>query len=209
MLKNLSDNLNMLMANARINSNELARQVGIPATTIKRIRNNQHANPTLTTLLPIADYFSVTLSQLIGQEKLSRRDENYSVNTSYKIPLLSWGDCVNYTALKSQKFHEQICTEKSVSEKAFALMVEDDELEFFPKNSILIVEPEKKPVTGDYVIVGNVSSSIASIRKYIIEIDQIYLKSLIAGAGISVLTSEFEVLGSIIQYKMELKSKQM
>lgn len=203
MLKDLSNNLNMLMAKARLSSSELARQIGIPATTIKRIRNNEQSNPTITTLLPIAQYFSISLNQLIGNEPLT--STNACPIVLHKIPLLSWQECIHYGLLNYEKCSKQIFTERNVSDKAFALIIEENDLEFFPKDSILITEPDQKPETGDYVVIGNIEQNIASVRKYIIEIDQIYLKPLVAGVTISVLTPEYKILGVIIQYKVELK----
>ena len=58
------------MALERLSSSALARKTGVHATNIKRIRNNEQANPTVTTLLPLARYFSISLSQLIGDEVL-------------------------------------------------------------------------------------------------------------------------------------------
>lgn len=203
MLKELSNNLNMLMAKARLSSSELARQIGIPATTIKRIRNNEQSNPTITTLIPIAQYFSISLNQLIGNEDLISDKEAPIV--LYKIPLLSWNECIHYSSLTDENYLKQIFTERNVSSKAFALIVEDNDLDFFPKESILIIEPNQNPENGDYVVIGNIQHNVASIRKYIIEIDRIYLKSLVAGLSVSILTPEYKILGVIIQYKVELK----
>lgn len=203
MLNNLSENLNLLMAKARINSNELAQKIGVPATTIKRIRNNEQANPTISTLAPIAEFFSVSLNQLLGANaSIGINNIDHSV---IKIPLYSWQECICYADLDRNSCAKHIFTERTVSEKAFALILEDKDLDFFPKNSILIVDPMEHPQNGDYVIVANIGRNIASVRKYIVEIDQIYLKSMIDGLNISILTSEYKILGVIIQYKVELK----
>lgn len=203
MFKTLSDNLNILMAKARLSSSELARQIGVPATTIKRIRNNEQSNPTVITLLPVAQYFSVSLDQLIGNNPLTSH-HGTCASALHKIPLLSWQECMHYEVLDYEKCSKQVFTERKVSAKAFALIINEDDLAFFPKGSILIIEPEQKLETGDYVIVANMGQNIASIRKYIIEIDQIYLKPFVAGMAISALISEYKILGVIIQYKMEL-----
>src|ERR1700721_1959638 len=105
MLKDLSENLNMLMAKARLSSNELAREINIAATTIKRIRNKDQANPTITTLLPIANYFSISLNQLIGNEPFTSTGETCFV---HKIPLLSWQDCIHHASLNYEKLAKQI-----------------------------------------------------------------------------------------------------
>lgn len=206
MFKKLSDNLNMLMAKARLNSNELAKLTGLPATTIKRIRNNDQSNPTLATLIPIANYFAISLSQLVGDGLLDLENKNYDLPGLQQIPLLTWRECTHYQKLDYEKHHKKIYTERKISKKGFALVIEDQDLDFFPKNSLVIVEPEKTPEPGDHVIVSKIEQGMASIKKYIVEIDQIYLKSLIAGLGISLLTAEYQILGVVIQCKLELKT---
>lgn len=203
MFKNLSDNLNLLMAKARINSSELARLIGLPATTIKRIRNNEQSNPTVSTLMPIAKHFSMTISELLGCEVLSF---NRVMDSKLKeIPLLTWRECIHFESLDYGKFQNKILTEKTISEKGYSLLVENRDLNFFPENSLLIVEPKKAPESGDYVIVAKPEQGIASIKKYLIETDQTYLKSLVDGLGITPLSSEYKILGVIMQYKVELK----
>lgn len=204
MLKNLSENLNLLMAKARMNSNELARKTGLPATTIKRIRNSDQANPTITTLWPIAKYFAITVDALLGEEpNYSMQPFMHGLNT---IPLLTWRECIDIHALSYEKIPKKIATEKQVSEKSFALAVEEKDLVVFPEKSLLIVDPNKQPESGDYVIVAKSELGMASIKKYIIETDQVYLKSMITGLGIAPYTPEFKIVGVIVQYKMELTS---
>lgn len=204
MLKELSNNLNILMAKARLTSNELARKINIPATTIKRIRNNEQANPTITTLLPIAKYFSISLDQLIGNRPLIAPQPTQNKNKLNEIPLLSWQECIHYDCIKVAEHPHTISIEKNLSEKAFGLVNEHHDLEFFPNGAILIVEPTHKPKNGDFVIVTNQKQNLVSVRKYISEIDQIYLKPLIKGIEICALTTEYRILGVIIQYKFEL-----
>jgi len=204
MLNNLSDNLNMLMARARVSSDELARQIKIPATTIKRIRNNDHANPTITTLIPIANYFSVSLNQLVGMESLISTTNQPLIKTQ-KVPLFSWEESVHYAEIEYMERAQYINVERIVSEKAFALIVEDTDLDFFPKHCIILIDPMVQPLNGDYVIVANMKHNKPSIRKYIVEMDQLYLKPLISGIGVTTFTSEYKILGVILQYKVELK----
>ena len=202
--KQLSDNLNILMAKARLNSSELARLTGLPATTIKRIRNNEQANPTVATLLPIAKHFSVTITDLLGFEFAESLEGAYTVQSSANtIPVLSWRDCAEAEARATSQ--SKVQTERQVSKRAFALIVEERDLEAFPAKSLLIIEPELAPTSGDYVIVAKSQQGVSSIKKYIVETDQIYLKSLVTGLGIVPLTAEYQILGVVIQYKVELK----
>ncbi|HEX4044573.1 MAG TPA: helix-turn-helix domain-containing protein [Gammaproteobacteria bacterium] len=203
MLKNLSENLIVLMAKARLNASELARLTGLQHTTIMRIRNNEQANPTITTLLPIAQYFSLTLSQLIGDEPLPRRRGIHG--DTQEIPLLSWHACAQLSEAIDKPDAKRVITERQVSAKAFALVLENQELDGFPQNSLLIVDPEKMPHSGDYVIAINVERKVASLKKLIIEAEQTYLKPLIAGLAPCALTAAYEILGTVVQCKIDLK----
>lgn len=71
----------------------------------------------------------------------------------------------------------------------------------------MIVDPIVPPESGNYVIVTKSEQGTASIRKYIVETDQIYLRSLMDKLMIKPLTSEYKVLGVIVQYKVELKQE--
>jgi len=94
MFDKLCDNLNFLMIDMRISADELGRRTNIPASTIKKIRNRYNPNPTLTTLLPLAKFFSLTLGQLVGDEPMpkDRLKGQYqpSIETTRHVPLLSW-----------------------------------------------------------------------------------------------------------------------
>src|SRR5437868_1736736 len=100
MSEKLSNNLNLLMSEARLNAEELSRRINIPASTIKKIRNNKDANPTLLTLSPLAKYFSLTISQLIGDESFpeTRLKGAYIINHSAltHIPLITWNEALTW-----------------------------------------------------------------------------------------------------------------
>lgn len=59
-------NLKKLMDLHQINDKDLSDSTGVPTANISRLKNNLTCNPTLGTLLPIAKYFGVTVSELIG-----------------------------------------------------------------------------------------------------------------------------------------------
>jgi transcriptional regulator with XRE-family HTH domain len=65
-VKNLSDVLSFLMANVGIKSAELARKTGIAQPVISRLMTGITSNPQILTIKPLADFFDVTLEQLLG-----------------------------------------------------------------------------------------------------------------------------------------------
>ena len=66
----LSKVLNKMMTESHIDAIELSRHTNIPVPTIHRLKSDRGSNPTIATLLPIANYFGVTINQLIGKEEI-------------------------------------------------------------------------------------------------------------------------------------------
>lgn len=196
----LSRNLDMLMQEHKLSANQLAKLVGIPATSIKRIRTNVQHNPTLSTLLPIAKYFRITLAQLIGEEPLKKTDEANSqllARNQRQLPLLSLKE-VTLWFLDQANTKETIETSTSCSSKAFAVKIEESNNLKFSKGTILIVDLKNIINNGDYILVSKDGTEQAVIKLALIEDGEIYVKSLIIDTNPAKL-NEYHYLGTIIQ----------
>lgn len=66
----LGSNLRKLLKKERLSEAALARLTGIPQPMINRLAKDKNTNPKLETLQPIVEYFSITFSQLLGEEPL-------------------------------------------------------------------------------------------------------------------------------------------
>ena len=67
----LQRHLQRLLAESGVYSgSDLARQLHLPAPTINRILSGQVTDPRASTLILLADYFDVSIDQLLGREKL-------------------------------------------------------------------------------------------------------------------------------------------
>lgn len=196
MQNNLSDTLNLLMAQARINSSELARATGLPATTIKRMRNHEQCNPTISTLTPIAKFFAVTIHQLISGTSIQA---NTSIN---RIPLFTFADAEKIKQGLSSTL--SMATEKSLSPGSYGLTLEQA-LDPFPRNAILVIDRARLPSSLDYVLVSKNTSNTLAIKRYVLEADQAYLLSLVPGVSTVPHTTDYDCLGVIVQYQCDLK----
>lgn len=208
MSEKLCDNLNLLMQEARISAEELSRRIDLPASSIKKIRNFDNINPTLSTLSPIAKYFCLSISQLVGDEPLPESREKGSYQLSSEklshIPLISWQETIAWPATYN-KSHSTITTEHSYSKNAFALLIEEEGLENLSKGTILLIDPTIKPEHRDFVIVYKTDQKMPSLKQALFDDDQIYLKSVILGYNISLFTIEHKILGIVVEYKKNLK----
>src|SRR5690348_14894472 len=70
-MQQLSSTLTRLMADKGIKSAELARKIGIGQPVIHRLMNGVTDNPQVHTIQPIAQYFGVTIDQLLGKTAMS------------------------------------------------------------------------------------------------------------------------------------------
>jgi transcriptional regulator with XRE-family HTH domain len=81
-MENLSAILSHLMSEKRIKSAELARKTGVGQPVIYRLMTGTTDNPQVSTLIPIAGFFGVSLDQLMGLSPLNnkKRLENISLH---------------------------------------------------------------------------------------------------------------------------------
>lgn len=197
------------MDEARLNSEELSRRIGLPASTIKKIRNNHDSNPTLSTLSPIAKYFTLSISQLIGDEPFpeSRLKGAYRINERIlsHIPVISWEMAVLWPSADITP-KQTITSEHQYSTDSFALIVEEDDWENLAVGTSLIIDPSLKPAHRDYIIVHRTGQKSPTLRQALFDEGQSYLKPVTPGYNITALTPEHNILGVVVEYKKYLKN---
>jgi len=74
-MENLSTILTHLMSEKGIKSAELARKTGIGQPVVHRLMTGTTENPQILTLKPIADFFGVTLDQILGLRPLDNQKQ--------------------------------------------------------------------------------------------------------------------------------------
>ena len=122
----LSTNLRKLLTLANISEHELSRRTGIKQPIIHRLLSGENKNPTISTLKPLADYFTVSTSQLIGEQDI---ENSWSGFTSHKhqgwkeIPLINWDQVA--TSQDNREFSKVISVDCNVGNEAFALLIKD------------------------------------------------------------------------------------
>jgi transcriptional regulator with XRE-family HTH domain len=170
----VSQILKKLLADKKIRVAELARRINIPQPTIHRIVAGTCEHPHLSSLQPIAEFFSVTIEQLKGHQPIKKLD---GVIT---IPLLNWNQVAGWPHNKDNLGDcENIVTDANVSEHAYALEVIDVSMDpVFPKTTILIADPEKEPKDRSYVITKLANLNQPLFRQLLIDASDRYLKSL-------------------------------
>lgn len=208
MFDKLSDNLNLLMAKTRINASELARQTGVPASTIKKIRSRNNINPTLATLLPLAQKFSLNVSQLIGDTEIpvqeTKRIQNHESKEAY-LPLLTWREATTWPSLSNNNQISSEIASKQYGKQCFTLAIEEDNWKGFTKGSIVIIDPESAIEHRDFALVHKEGSSTPALRQVLHDDGNIYLKPIVSDYHIAILTPQHRFVGVVIETRKKLK----
>lgn len=175
-MNKLGDVLKKLLRHRKLTVSELSRHTGIVQPVIYRMTTGETDNPKLATLLPIANYFNVNISQLIGEEPLEDENDTMQQKTS-KIPLLNWTNAQLYKEIIPNQPKTVIAT--GVSEQAFALVMPNTSMEpMFQRESLLIFDPLIEPQDRSFVLVSLGVTESAVFRQLIIDVNQRYLKPL-------------------------------
>ncbi len=195
-ISSLGKNLKILMSREKVSYLELSERTNIPIATLKRLRSDL-ANPTLDSLLPIAEYFKITLDQLIGIAPLSLRANSWNY-----IKIIQW-DQVSIWQTLGENECEYTITDAKISKNNFALIVCNDDWPGFIKGSILIIDTEMQPKQGDYVVTQRVGSKEATLKQYICYEGKIYLKPLNPDFKSDLLIdNNFNIIGVMVQMKL-------
>lgn len=169
----LSENLSILMSEFNIDDKKLSDLSGVNVATIKKLRLGQTSNPTLDSLLPIAKYFDISVSQLIGEVSLD--------DTKYKdIPLLEWGD-LESKQKESILIRSEIPADSQLAPDCFATQITIDKYETpFKINTVIVINPNKTPSDGDYVLCQ--FNNQLEICKLVTQLGQKFIASVVASA---------------------------
>jgi len=208
----VSEVLKTLMFKEDIRVSGLARKIGVPQQTLQRVVAGLSPNPHEATLVPLAEYFNITIDQLKGKADIPgiRTLGGEEDKPWHELPLLSWDEACEYDTLAKETLaaKKHILTEVKVSDAAYALTMQDSSMEpVYPAGTVMIVDPKLELDDRRYVIVKLKGENRAIIRWVTTDGRDYFLKLLnpdLSGAGLVKLTSEDKVLGVVVQAKRDL-----
>ena len=178
--------LNNLMKECDIDDAELSRKTGVPASSISRMRINEKTNPTASTLRPLAKFFNITVSQLLGDDEIDKDRISGSYNnieyTQKRMPIIDWDAIGSWITDKNSIINnckDWVSTEKKISDNSYCIKIISDSFGIvFRKGSKIIVDPDKGFVDGDFIMVINTNTQKSTIKKVLIDEDEVYIRSV-------------------------------
>lgn len=160
---------------------ELSKKCGVPVSTINRILAGTVVDPKISTLKPLADYFGITVDQLLGYAALP---EQFSMNLQKLSPTIAlpvFGlNKSNFLSKSTKRWFTWVTEKQAQSKDVFAISIATEEFEpIFSKDSIIIIEPSMlPPQNDDYVALIFENNENISLRKYKITDNEHYLVPL-------------------------------
>lgn len=199
--------LEQLMFRLNVDDNKLSKATKVAKANISRLRNDPKANPTLATLKPLAEFFGVTVSQLLGEAPLSNNDV-IEPQIAFRIPILEWNNIVGFVDGKRKKIDNWLSTEHGVTEHSFAVRVTDHTMvSLFPLDALLIIDKSTKYQDGMHVLVCSDDNSLPFLRQYLVDGNVRLLKSLKIGANwVEPLTEKIHILGAVIEVRYQMET---
>ena len=178
----LSKILCKLLTEANISETELARRTGIAQPLINQILSEKNTNPKIATLKPIADYFMVSIDQLVGYEPLPSDRILGTFNMKHKgwrrIPLIVWEKVNNPNRIKFDVPLDYVITDMDVSDFSYAMKMQGSSMEpIIPaEKTILIIDPEKNPMDRDFILVYIQKLGASIVKQLLIDGKDYYVK---------------------------------
>jgi SOS-response transcriptional repressor LexA len=207
----ISNILKALMFKRDVNTSKLARKLNLPQQTLQRIVSGTSTNPHSKTLKPIADFFNISLEQLKGEhplpESIVSSDLPILVQQKTKnIPLIDWNIVEHYLSESDQDSNSNsVFVDESTPHRSFAVILPDSSMEpYFPKGSLLILDPEKSLRDRCFVLVRVSQEDSIIFRQLIIDGDNKYLKSLHPDLNtfpMRLFTEKDSMLGIMIEFR--------
>jgi predicted transcriptional regulator len=199
----LNNTLEYLIKKWGININQLHKHTGIPLSTLKRLRLNKENNPTLASLAPIANYFSISLDQLTGREAIPKKNNK---QIGLTIPLIHWKDILNIPKNRNQlAFSSLLIRDITLNENSFALVIKDNNTNNFLAGSLLVIDPSLRGRNRDFILVYKKGGTKPQLMQKIIYKNKTYLKNLTTESEIIKFSDLYKIIGVVIQIRMNYK----
>jgi SOS-response transcriptional repressor LexA len=178
----LSKVLKNLLYEHRMNPSSLAAKVNLSVPTVHRLVTGKSTRPYRSSLEPIANYFEITVEQLLGKLPIPRLDNIQpampSKNRMKTIPIILW-EGVNELEPAMARSENQVAVAGEFSDCCFGLIMNDSSMEpLFPHKTILIFDPLKNPRDRSYVLVKIDNNKAPIFRQLLIDVEHRYLKPL-------------------------------
>jgi SOS-response transcriptional repressor LexA len=211
----LSSTLKKLLFDRNLKPVDLARELNMPPPTIHRLITGKSTRPYQSSLKPIADFFSITIEELLGEKSLAsitQTTKNQIIESNLRtIPILKWDKSLESAYIDPA--NKRIIVSNDINEKAFGLIMADFSMEpLFQLGSILIFDPQLIPHDRSYILAKLTDTNSYLFRQLLIDADHQYLKPLnpdLSNFKMKLLENNDKVLACLVESRFNFQSNDL
>lgn len=137
---------------------DLARMTNVPQPTVQRLVSGTSRRPHDKSLIPIANYFKISLDQLKGEmpiTNLRRAERTLEELGMHRLPRLNWSQIDDWltTGEYDSNLTKTIVTDAECGPRSFALTARDASMDpMFPAGTLLVFDPDCEAKDRFYVL---------------------------------------------------------
>ncbi|MGC1182382.1 S24 family peptidase [Legionella sp.] len=194
----LSANLTYLLSQHSLDIKQLSIATGVPAATLARLKRDS-GNPTVSSIEPLIDFFRVEMDAFL-YEDLSSLEYKNKKKMGNLVPISVYSLEEIAHGRKNAKVLKFIGAAGITSEDVFGVAINSDVLKpAFQSNSIVIIEPNLKPVEGDYVLcnLSDSSNDAPVFRQIFMNGNDFYFKPVNPGFGEMKHFERYKIIGVV------------
>ncbi|KMN36155.1 MULTISPECIES: XRE family transcriptional regulator [Chromobacterium] len=197
LLRNASKNLAYLMERAGVDAAHLSEAIGLGVATINNIKRGV-GNPTLLTLMELARFFDVKLSDFIEGELGRGARESRAARAVPLVKFTEVGLFCDGMAIEPDRYF--VDAAGFDADDAFAVVLNNDALfPSFSQGSVFIVARKESPADGDVVLV-RIAGQPPCFRRVFIDGEHCLFSSISLMHDLQPsICREFEVLGVAVK----------
>jgi transcriptional regulator with XRE-family HTH domain len=187
-VKTLAKNLRLLLEQHHVTESEIAQSLNIPVMTVRRLVSGETADPRISTLKLMADYFKVSVDTLI-EENNSNVFVTIGKTAPKFVPILDWTILKDINSIKDinlktwKEWHPIIFGDQFLlGNDAFALESRPSMQPRFPIGTLLVIDPNETPRDSDIALIKMKADGNVSLREVIIDSPRWQLSPIISGS---------------------------
>ncbi len=199
----ISRNISLLMEHFGIrNESQLAKQVGMPQTTVNKLISGVTADPRISTLTPIAEYFSISVDTLLSEKPEFNNDHNAEFLEMW-IPMVAFDEIIeiygNLNSLTKSNWPYWYPIPKQINMSYYTVLLCAQQFtQPFDQQSLLIVNNDAVWKNNNYCLVKHLDSNSVNLKRMFIDGGKEWLLALQSELPASEFDEQhWQVLGSI------------
>lgn len=201
----LAKNLRMLLEEHRVTESEIAQTLNIPVMTVRRLVSGETADPRISTLKLMADYFKVSIDALI-QDSASKSIACMGKAAPQFVPVLDWIKIKSIESTKDinlktwKEWHPIVFGDQFLlGDNAFALESRPSMQPRFPIGTLFVIDPNETPRDGDIALIKLNTDGNISLRELIIDSPRWQLYPIVTGSETLFYDeSQHEIMGIVV-----------